>query len=112
MSALSRTIIAATLLLVGTAASAQTPKVTASTWGSAQPLEETLEWMICDSQAVVHATIENGPGEQITFKVQESIKGNLPRGRIVSVEKKPAFQQKRFVAGQKVLLFLQENKSA
>src|SRR3989440_10442341 len=112
MSSVSRTIIAATLLLVGTAASAQTPKVTASTWGAAQPLEETLEWMICHSKAVVHATIESGPGEQITFKVHESIKGDLARCSIVSVEKKSAFQQNRFSAGQTVLLFLQENKSA
>ena len=112
MSSVSRTIIAATLLLVGTAASAQTPKVTASTWGAAQPLEETLEWMICDSQAVVHATIESGSGDRITFKVQESIKGELARGSIVSVEKKPAFQQNRFTPGQAVLLFLLENRSA
>src|SRR5580765_3669493 len=107
-----RTILVAALLLISTAAAAQTANVTVSTWGFTQSLEETLEWMVCDSQAVVHATIESGPADQITFKVIESIQGQLPRGSIFSVEKKPAFQQNRFGTGQTVLLFLQENKSA
>src|SRR5436309_10755880 len=105
MSAVLRAIIAAAFLLNVAVASAQapTPNLTAS-YGFVQPLEETLEWMVCDSRAIVHATIQPGPGDQIRFKVIEAIKGDLTSGRIVSVEEKPVFQQARFRPGQTVLL--------
>jgi len=111
MSAVRANIIAAILLLIAKAGFAQLA-ANVSLGPASQPLEETLEWMVVDSRTIVDANIEPGSAGEITFKVFETIKGDLKVGSVISVENKATLQLKRLTPGQRVLLFLQENRSA
>jgi hypothetical protein len=77
--------------------------------GFASMYEESLEWMVANSEIIVRATIESVAADSVTFKITDTIKGKMgassPR-TVFRYRDTPAPKP-----GDDALLFIEENKT-